>query len=123
MKLLNRAAFALLPCQPFADWVGTLPADAQQEPDQHQDTSLAALRAEGTLYLIDEVFSEADFDAAVQRHWRQMFENELSAWDEFADHWPAELSLALFEAWFELKPQLMAIDLSSSPLLLAPLQE
>ncbi|UTW13604.1 hypothetical protein [Marinobacterium rhizophilum] len=121
MKLLNRAAFALLPRQPFADWVGSLPADVAQESDP--DTSLAALRAEGTLYLIDEVFSETDFDAAVQRHWRQMFENELSAWDEFADHWPAGLSIELFDGWFELQPQLMAIDLSSSPLLLAPLQE
>ncbi len=121
MKLLNRAAFALLPRQPFADWVSALPADTSQAPDQ--DTSLAGLRAEGTLYLIDEVFSEADFDAAIQRHWQQMFENELSAWDEFADHWPAELSPALFDSWFELQPQLMAIDLSSSPLLLAPLQE
>ncbi len=78
-------------------------------------------RAEGTLYLIDEVFSEADFDKAIARHWRQMFENELSAWDEFGDHWPGSLNQALFAAWFELKPQLMAIDLSTEPLLLAPL--
>lgn len=121
MKLLNRAALALLPRQPFAEWVNGLPADS--EHDQDQDQSLEALRAEGTLYLIDEVFSEADFAAATQRHWRQMFENELSAWDEFADHWPADLSIELFNAWFELQPQLMAIDLSSNPLLLAPLQE
>ncbi|ANG62539.1 hypothetical protein A8C75_08595 [Marinobacterium aestuarii] len=121
MKLLNRAAFALLPRQPFADWVSALPADTAQASDQ--DTSLAALRAEGTLYLIDEVFSEEDFAAAQSDHWRKMFENELSAWDEFADHWPGNLSAELFDAWFELQPQLMAIDLSSKPLMLAPLQD
>ncbi|MCP8689901.1 hypothetical protein [Marinobacterium sedimentorum] len=123
MKLLNRAAFALLPRQPFADWVKGLPADAGEASEDEQDLSLVALRAEGTLYLIDEVFSEDDFAAAKLRHWRQMLENELSAWDEFADHWPDDLSPELFDAWFELQPQLMAIDLSASPLMLAPLQE
>lgn len=118
MKLLNRAALALLPRQPFVDWIDALPAAVNPEPAQ----SLEAHRAEGTLYLIDEVFSEADIAAAIERHWRQMFENELSAWDEFADHWPATLSRELFGAWFELQPQLMAIDLSSAPLMLAPLQ-
>ncbi len=123
MKLLNRAAFALLPRQPFADWVKGLPAEAGEVPEDDQDLSLMALRAEGTLYLIDEVFSEDDFAAAKSDHWRKMFENELSAWDEFADHWPADVSAELFDAWFELQPQLMAIDLSSNPLMLAPLQD
>ncbi len=119
MKLLNRAALALLPRQPFVDWVNGL----AQGDSQLQVLSLEAHRAEGTLYLIDEVFSEADFGAAIERHWRQMFENELGAWDEFADDWPAGLTPELFNAWFELQPQLMAIDLSSQPLLLAPLQD
>nr|WP_067298182.1 hypothetical protein [Marinobacterium profundum] len=123
MKLLNRAAFALLPRQPFADWVKGLPADAGEASEDEQELSLAALRTEGTLYLIDEVFSEDDFAAAQLDHWRKMFENELSAWDEFGDHWPENLSAELFDAWFELQPQLMAIDLSSKPLMLAPLQD
>lgn len=119
MKLLNRAALALLPRQPFADWVNGLP----QGDSPHQTYTLEMHRAEGTLYLIDEVFSEDDFAAAVERHWAQMFDNELGAWDEFGDHWPSSRSRELFLEWFELQPQLMAIDLSSQPLLLAPLRD
>ena len=53
----------------------------------------------------------------------EMFENELAAWDEFGDHWPEPLSRERFLEWFELKPQLMAIDLSAEPLMLAPLMD
>ncbi|GGO87447.1 hypothetical protein GCM10011348_40660 [Marinobacterium nitratireducens] len=117
MKLLNRAGLALLPREPFADWVNGLP----RGDSPHEQMTLEMHRAEGTLYLIDEVFSEADFEQAIARHWRQMFENELAAWDEFGDHWPQPLSQQRFVEWFELKPQLMAIDLSAEPLMRAPL--
>ncbi|MFC6672541.1 hypothetical protein [Marinobacterium aestuariivivens] len=119
MKLLNRAGLALLPRQPFADWVSGLP----QDDAPYQVMTLEMHRAEGTLYLIDEVQREADFERAIERHWQQMFENELAAWDEFGDHWPQRLNRELFLEWFELQPQLMAIDLSTEPLMRAPLIE
>ena len=52
-----------------------------------------------------------------------MFENELSAWDEFADDWPAERSLEVFQQWFDITPQVIAVDLAAEPLMLAPLTD
>jgi len=118
MKLLNRSAFSLLPKQPFVDWVAQLEADAD---GLNQALSLEEHRREGTTYLIDEVSSEEDLNNALQQQWRQMFDNELAAWDEIGDHWPHELTFELFQQWFELKPQVMVIDLSPEPLLMASL--
>jgi len=117
MKLINRSGFAVLPRQPFADWTQSLPQD-----EMHETLSLEEQRQEGTVYLIDEVESEDDFARALGQHWQKIFENELSAWDEFGDHWPAELSSQLFDQWFELRPQVMTLDLSSQPLMTASLE-
>lgn len=114
MKLLNRSAFVVRPRQALADWVARVaPQDA---------LPLEKLRREGTVYLIDEVAEEAGFEQALAAGWQAIFENELSAWDEFGDDWPAPLSRALFEQWFELEPQVLAFDLARQPLMRASLE-
>lgn len=117
MKLLNRSAFSLLPKQPFVDWTNQLPLDDELTGEM----TLEDHRQEGTVYLVDEVEEEGSFDDAMARHWKAMFENELAAWDEFADHWPQSLTLELFNQWFELKPQVLALDMSKEPLMTAQL--
>lgn len=119
MKLLNRSAFSLLPKQAFVDWVNALPED-EQEP--RPVLSLAEHRQEGSVYLIDEVDDENAFNTALGQMWRTMFENELTAWDEFGDYWPEPLTQELFQQWFELQPQLMTFDLASSALMTAKLE-
>ncbi|NVK00023.1 MAG: hypothetical protein HWE12_00655 [Oceanospirillaceae bacterium] len=113
MKLLNRSGLSIRPRQPFADWLAGHSSDAP---------SLDQLRQEAMLYLIDEVEQEQDFVDAINEHWRTIFKNELEAWDEFGDHWPAELTLELFEQWFDLDIQLMTFDLSTRTLMQANLK-
>ncbi len=120
MKLLNRSAFVVLPRQPFVDWSNGLDVDAD---GLNQQLSLEEQRREGTVYMIDEVNSEADFQQALQGQWRNIFQNELSAWDELGDFWPHELSFEKFQQWFDVYPQIMALDLSTQPLLMATLEE
>ena len=120
MKLLNRSAFVVLPKQPFVDWTNGLDLD---EPEFQQHLTLEEQRQEGTVYLVDEVESEEDFKKHLTENWQQIFENELSAWDEMADCWPSTLSLEIFHKWFDLYPQVMALDLSRQPLMTADLNE
>ena len=120
MKLLNRSAFVVLPQQPFVDWTNSLNVDAD---GLHQQMTLEEHRKEGTVYLINEVNSEADFASALQSDWLKIFQNELSAWDELGDHWPHELSYERFQEWFEVHHQIIAMDLSNQPLMLATLEE
>lgn len=114
IKLLNRSALAVRPKAPMADWV------ARVAPDEALD--LEQLRREGTTYLIDEVEQESDFADALKNGWQAIFENELAAWDEFADEWPEPLTPELFDQWFDVEPQILAFDLSAQPLLRAELE-
>lgn len=115
MKLLNRSGLSIRPRQPLIDWLQSF----FDEPVP----SLDELRVEATLYLIDEVIEENDFANAIDRHWRDIFVNELQAWDEFGDHSPNPLTPELFEAWFDLDVQLIAFDLSAAPLLRASVEQ
>ena len=118
MKLLNRSAITLLARAPFAQWIASLPL----EPDaMSAPLSLQELRKEGNVYLIDEVDEEADFNKFLQSSWEIIFKNELTAWDEFSDHWPDNLSYELFLQWFEYGNQIMTFDVSDEVLLVAPL--
>ena len=57
MKLLNRSAFVVLPKPAICvDWTNGLDVDAD---GLHQCLTLEEQRREGTVYLIDEVNSEA----------------------------------------------------------------
>lgn len=114
IKLLNRSAIVIRAKQPMADWV------ARVAPDE--ETDLATLRMEGTVYLIDEVEEESGFVQALGRSWRAIFENELAAWDEFGDDWPDKRDQMMFEQWFEADPQVLAFDLSAQSLLRAELE-
>ena len=116
MKLLNRSGLSVVPKLPFIEW-----AAKQQEDPLNQVLTAAEQQQEGTLYLIAEVESEADFEAAIEQHWQAIFENELAAWDEFGDDWPQGRDRALFEQWFSVVPQVASFDLRSEPLMTATL--
>ena len=117
MKLLNRSSFSLLAKLPFAQWVASLEGKISAD-DGYELLSLAQLREAGSVYLIDEVAQESDFDDLMQAGWEKMFKNELAAWDEFEDYWP-EISAPLFEQWFEVQANVMSFDLSTDPIMTA----
>jgi len=117
MKLINRSGFAVLPRQPFVDW-----ANLQQD-ELNQSMTLEEHRAEGNVYLTEEFQSEADVSQQLALHCEKIFANELAAWDEFGDHWPRDRTLDMFLEWFDVTPQVMAVDLLQTPLMLAPLED
>ncbi|SEQ53906.1 hypothetical protein SAMN03080615_01909 [Amphritea atlantica] len=117
MKLINRSGFAVLPRQPFVDWA------SQQQDELNQPMSLDEHRAEGSVYLTEEFHSETDVSQQLALHYENIFANELAAWDEFGDHWPQNRTLELFLQWFDVTPQVLAVDLLQTPLMLAPLED
>ncbi|MDO6562016.1 hypothetical protein Q4488_01365 [Amphritea sp. 1_MG-2023] len=117
MKLINRSGFAVLPRQPFVDWAN------RQQDALNEALTLAEHRAEGSVYLSEEFQAEADISEQLAQHFDAIFVNELAAWDEFGDDWPENRTLDLFLQWFDVTPQVVAIDLLQTPLLLAPLED
>ncbi len=118
MKLLNRSALMLQPRQPYLDWINALPSDVSE---LEQPLANGALDDEGRVYLVDEFEPEQGGEGTLASHWQRLFNNELSAWDEFGDHWPEPLSLSLLTEWFELKPLALAFDASDQTLMTAQL--
>jgi hypothetical protein len=118
MKLLNRSALVVLAKAPFADWIASLPVD-----EENPALSLAELREAGNVYLLNEVEQEQDFADQLAARWSMIFENELSAWDEFEDAWPEPRTQAMFESWFDVAEQIMVFDVADDPLLVADLDK
>ncbi len=117
MKLINRSALVVSPCQPYADWVNAL----DPEVSGLQETlSLADHRQEGRVYMIPEQPSDEEADPTAM-NWQSIFRNELSGWDEFGDHWPQPLTRELFDKWFSVEPQALVFDLAEQPLMVAAL--
>ena len=120
MKLLNRSAVILQPRQPYLDWINSLPSEMSE---LEQPLAAGAFDEEGRVYLIDEFEpeSEQDEDSLLASYWRSLLENELSAWDQFADHWPEPMNQALLTEWFEIKRLPLAFDASAESLMTAQL--
>nr|WP_246480503.1 hypothetical protein [Motiliproteus sediminis] len=110
----------VLPRQPYADWVNGLGPEVS---GLDHPMELEAHRREGRVYLVDEQEDALALETAVPENWRQIFENELAAWDQFADAWPGSLSEALFRDWFETRELLLAFDLGSELLMTAELED
>jgi len=113
MKLLNRSAVSLKPTVVFVEWANRV------NPDEAMP--LEAFRAEGSIYLFDEVEQEGDFDQWLKLHAVQLFENELEAWVEDEGLWPNTRDYSLFSQWFDIEPQLVCFDVSEQPLMRADL--
>lgn len=114
MKLLNRSAIALKPTAVFVEWASRV------NPDEVM--TIEAFRAEGSVYLIDEVEQEGDFDRWLDANAAQLFENELFAWMEEETCWPVRRDCQSLREWFDVEPQLICFDVSDKPLMRAELE-
>lgn len=117
MKLLNRIGFSVKPLQPYADWVNGLPAAVSELVEA---MSLAEHQQECRVYLFDD--PEADLQEWLRssEQWQLIFDNELAAWDEFADCWP-ERNYEHFCQWFALEPLPLVFDAAEAALMRADL--
>lgn len=117
MKLLNRTAISLIPLQPYADWVNSLP-DELTEFDGIP--SLEDFQAESRVYLLDEIDEDIDSLFSDENTWKPILENELAAWDEFGDHW-FEITRENFGRCFAITLLPVVFDAAKEPLMRAEL--
>jgi hypothetical protein len=68
MKTIHRSAVAVLPAQPFLDWLH--PAD----PTSAAPKSLNDLRLEPTIYLLPDYDTEQEARQHLQRRCKEIFE-------------------------------------------------
>jgi hypothetical protein len=105
---LNRTSFAVVPKQPFLDWVEKtfFPGKLQQH-----------LLEENTMYLVDQLEDKKAVERWLKKNYGQVFTNELSEWTDDQDDWPKNRTYKMFLDWFDVKICSMIYDLGTSPLL------
>src|SRR5262249_33267753 len=110
MKTINRSAVAVIPAQPFLDWL-------HQADPTSAHLSLNDLRLEPTIYLLPDYDTEEEARQHLQRRCKEIFEQQLDSWYRVPTAWPADRSFKTFKHWFEYRFHSVLIDLDSHPII------
>ena len=105
MKLVNRSYLTVRPKQAFWDWANLLQEDVSFTENDD---------IESNIYLVEEDFY--DLIPVLEKNYKKIFVNELSAITEVNDLWPEKVSFELFLDWFTVDYGSMVIDLEKSDL-------
>jgi len=108
METLNRMGIIVRRRQPYVDWANSFDDGVPQFDSAEHSPNV---------YLINEVRDPRNVRQALQRWWREIFEEELSAWIRDPDDWPEHLTLSLFLQWFEVEIVEIVSDLGTDPIL------
>ena len=112
--MINRAALLLRYKQPAVDWIN--------RTDPYKDSpeiELETVNEERNVYLIPD---RAAADEGTTRMWVELnhlalLENELAGWYEDESLMPANLSLELFDEWFDVECHSIVLDTSDEPII------
>ena len=101
---INRIAVTLIPTEACLDWINSCPGD---------DTAmtLEEIQRDPTVFLIPE--GKGEPKAAVRRHYKAMFLEELSSWYTDLTFWPQDLSFKTFTKFFTIHVSSLVFDLGS----------
>ena len=99
---INRSAVILLPTEACLEWVKSC-------PDYVSDLPLGEMQREPTVYLIPEAKDAPD--DYIRRHYKPMFEGELTSWYTDPSMWPKDLSFETFKKFFTILVTTMVYDL------------
>lgn len=102
MKIVNRGFIRVKAKQPFSDWANSM-----------EDEFIMDDFVESNVYLIEEDFFE--IEPLIKANFKKIFKNELLAVSEDKDDYP-EITLELFEEWFETEVGNAVFDCEKSDL-------
>ncbi|MEM9050414.1 MAG: hypothetical protein AAGC47_00100 [Bacteroidota bacterium] len=103
---LNRGAISIVPKQAYHDWANA--ALPEEEPTRPSEGD------EATVYLVEGNWN--NIDEPLQKHWEDIFANELFLTTSNEDLWPDEIDLEMFKEWFSYSIGSILIDLEDGEL-------
>ncbi len=104
MLTINRDAITVSAKKPLIDWINSLDP---LHPMQYRDQSNYD---ESTIYLIEELDTEKDFNEWIRENYLEIFEQELFSWITDDSKWPNPLHYALFSEWIQVSYQSLVMD-------------
>jgi hypothetical protein len=105
MQSINRNAITVSARKPLIDWVNSMD---QEHPMKYRDPSNYD---ESTVYLIEELETEEDFNEWIRENYLELFEEELFGWLTDDAKWPTPLTYELFNEWIQVSYQSVVMDL------------
>ena len=105
MEVLNRSAITITYKKPFIDWNNNLFPDMPMYEN---------MLGESKTYLINQLFVNAD--AAIKKHYKEIFEEELFGICTDEEEWPQKRTFKLFNEWFSYEISDWVMDLSKQPI-------
>jgi ribosomal protein L24E len=110
MAILYRAAITVTRRQPYFDWANSFDDDGPKLTEE--------LRDRRTVYLVAEPEDdELDATEILDDYWEQILEEELGAWMESEDDWPAPRTREMFDECFGAEVSDTVIDLDPDDVL------
>lgn len=103
MPMIYRIPLVLRRRQPFADWVNA----QTREPTPY---TLAEGRPD--IYLLHVTEGEPTLEEMLGEYWQDVFEHELDGWMTDEACWPADRTLEMFRAWFDVELGEVVTDLA-----------
>jgi hypothetical protein len=100
---INRNSIVVKPKQPLFGWINSI---YQDDPVDAAD--------EGTVYLIRERDSIEEIEKWLQKHFDDIFQNELNNWHTDEKDWPRKRTYKQFTEWFEFEIHSMILDLEET---------
>lgn len=104
MHSINRAAIVVKPKSAFFEWAKTL-----EEGLPHDSQTWTSVY----LVSIDMLGEPGDI---LLRNFEQIFEEQLEAWHNDEEDWPAARPFALFQQWFQAEVVDLVLDLAEETL-------
>lgn len=102
MRSVNRVAIVVRPKPAFFDWARSLEGDSLGNPEIWCSA-----------YLVDET-DEGDLLTIVNRHFHDVFVEQLGSWITDDTLWPSPRTFEMFQEWFEAVVADMVLDLSEN---------
>jgi hypothetical protein len=102
---LRRSIIAILPRQPFVDWLRTRPGE--------KDASLKLAREHNSIsFLIPYRMNTHETVRVVPEHWPRFFAQMLERCSQNPEDWPADRTWEMFQQWFEIEYRDTVLDIA-----------
>ena len=106
MLTINRSVIMVTPKKPYIDWANSF---------DDGGATLDSDEVHGTAVLIPEKYDQFNYENYLKRHFKSIFEEELSAWMQDPAVWPPKRTYKLFREWFETRFSDTILDFGKDP--------
>lgn len=109
---INRSALIVKVKKPFIDWL-IYTSKEYDPPDEKLDPKEVKIEGFDSkyVYLIPAYEEIEKYQRFLKKHFKEIFEHELSGWYTDPEMWPKDRSWDVFKEWFDYEVQSMVFDM------------